>query len=112
MTKGLIARQMGMTQLFNADGTLSAVGGPEPRVRMTGRRRGSIGATDAARVFKGVKMAGQMGNVKTTVGGLKVVRVDLDRTLLLIGGTIPGGKGAVVVVRGSAKAARQAARKR
>jgi large subunit ribosomal protein L3 len=86
--------------------------GPESHGSMNVRQPGSIGATDAARVFKGVKMAGQMGNVKTTVQGLKVVRVDLDRNLLLIGGTIPGGKGAVVVVRGSAKAARQAARKK
>ena len=86
--------------------------GPETHGSMNVRQPGSIGATDAARVFKGVKMAGQMGNAKTTVQGLKVVRVDLDRNLLLIGGTIPGGKGAVVVVRGSAKAGRQAARKK
>ena len=214
MTKGLIARKMGMTQLFNADGTLSAVTvleagpcrvvglrtvekhgytaarlgfgvprkgalnkpalgeftkagvdpattvlevrdydglevgqelkadlfaegelvdvtatskgkgfqgmvkrhrfsrGPESHGSMNVRQPGSIGATDAARVFKGVKMAGQMGNVKTTVQGLKVVRVDPDRNLLLIGGTIPGGKGAVVMVRGSAKVARQVARKK
>src|SRR4030081_2348080 len=74
--------------------------GPESHGSMNVRQPGSIGATHAARVFKGVKMAGQMGNVKTTVQGLKVVRVDLDRNLLLLGGTIPGGKGAVVVVRG------------
>src|SRR6266536_5626627 len=58
--------------------------GPESHGSMNVRQPGSIGATDAARVFKGVKMAGQMGNVKTTVQGLKVVRVDLDRNLLLI----------------------------
>ena len=51
-----------------------------------------------------------MGNVKTTVQGLKILRVDAERNLLLIGGAVPGGKGAVVLVRGSLKTARQAAR--
>ena len=84
--------------------------GPESHGSMNVRQPGSIGATDAARVFRGVRMAGQMGNVKTTVQGLKIVRVDAERNLLLIGGAVPGGKGAVVLVRGSLKTARQAAR--
>src|SRR5207248_6053812 len=82
--------------------------GPESHGSMNVRQPGSIGATDAARVFRGVRMAGQMGNVKTTVQGLKIVRVDAQRNLLLIGGAVPGGKGAVVLVRGSLKTARQA----
>src|SRR5436190_24277000 len=86
--------------------------GPESHGSMNVRRPGSIGATDAARVFRGVRMAGQMGNAKTTVQGLKVLRVDTERNLLLIGGAVPGAKGAVVMVRGSGKAARQAARKK
>src|SRR5438477_11688246 len=86
--------------------------GPESHGSMNVRRPGSIGATDAARVFRGVRMAGQMGNAKTTVQGLKVLRVDTERNLLLIGGAVPGPKGAVVMVRGSGKAARQAARKK
>ena len=77
---------------------------------MTVRQPGSIGATDAARVFKGVRMAGQMGNVKTTVQGLKVLRIDGDRNLLLIAGAVPGPRGQVVLVRGSLKVARRAAR--
>jgi large subunit ribosomal protein L3 len=77
--------------------------GPETHGSMNVRRPGSIGATDAARVFKGVKMAGQMGNVRTTVQGLKVLRVDAERNLLLLHGGVPGPKGALVVVRGSVK---------
>jgi len=77
--------------------------GPESHGSMNVRKPGSIGATDAARVFKGVKMAGQMGNVRTTVQGLKVLRVEADRNLLLLHGGVPGAKGALVLVRGSIK---------
>jgi len=77
--------------------------GPETHGSMNVRKPGSIGATDAARVFKGVRMAGQMGNVRTTVQGLKVVRVDAERNLVLVGGGVPGPKGSVVLVRASVK---------
>ena len=77
--------------------------GPETHGSMNVRKPGSIGATDAARVFKGVRMAGQMGSVRTTVQGLKVVRVDAERNLLLVNGGVPGPKGSVVLVRGSVK---------
>jgi large subunit ribosomal protein L3 len=77
--------------------------GPESHGSMNVRKPGSIGATDAARVFKGVKMAGQMGNVRTTVQGLKVLRVDTERNLLLLNGGVPGAKGSVVLIRGSVK---------
>src|SRR5205807_3028147 len=77
--------------------------GPESHGSMNVRKPGSIGATDAARVFKGVKMAGQMGNVRTTVQGLKVLRVEADRNLLLLHGSVPGPKGALVMVLGSIK---------
>jgi len=85
--------------------------GPESHGSMNVRQPGSIGATDAARVFKGVRMAGQMGNARTTVQGLKVVRIDTERNLLLLGGAVPGPEGQVVLVRGSVKAARAAATK-
>ncbi|HEX6347760.1 MAG TPA: 50S ribosomal protein L3 [Candidatus Dormibacteraeota bacterium] len=75
--------------------------GPESHGSMNVRRPGSIGATDAARVFRGVRMAGQMGNARTTVQGLKVLRVDTERNLLLLGGAVPGAKGAVVTIRSS-----------
>jgi large subunit ribosomal protein L3 len=77
--------------------------GPESHGSMNVRKPGSIGATDAARVFKGVKMAGQMGNARTTVQGLEVLRVDAERNLLLVHGGVPGAKGSVVLVRGSVK---------
>ena len=77
--------------------------GPESHGSMNVRQPGSIGATDAARVFKGVKMAGQMGNRRITVQGLKVIRVDGERNLLLVNGGVPGPDGSVVMVRGSIK---------
>jgi large subunit ribosomal protein L3 len=77
--------------------------GPETHGSMNVRRPGSIGATDAARVFKGVKMAGQMGNQRTTVHGLKVLRVDPERNLLLLHGGVPGARGTLVLVRESLK---------
>ena len=77
--------------------------GPETHGSMNVRKPGSIGATDAARVFRGVRMAGQMGNVRTTVQGLKVLRVDAERNLLLVNGGVPGPKGSIVLVRGSVK---------
>jgi large subunit ribosomal protein L3 len=69
------------------------------------RAPGSIGQNQTpGRVFKGKKMAGQMGNVRATTQNLEVVRVDADRNLLLIKGAVPGAKGADIVVRPSVKA--------
>jgi large subunit ribosomal protein L3 len=77
--------------------------GPETHGSMNVRQPGSIGATDAARCFKCVRMAGQMGNVRTTVQGLRVVRVEGERNLLLLNGGVPGGDNAIVLVRQSVK---------
>ncbi len=77
--------------------------GPETHGSMNVRQPGAIGATDAARVFKGLRMAGQMGNERTTARAYKVVRVDADRNLLLVKGGVPGAKGALVLVRQSTK---------
>ena len=77
--------------------------GPESHGSMNVRQPGAIGATDAARVFKGVRMAGQMGNVRTTARAYKIVRVDAERNLLLVEGGVPGAKGALVLVRQSTK---------
>ena len=58
------------------------------------RAPGSIGAcATPARVFKGKKMAGQMGGERVTVLNLEVVDVDVERGLLLLGGAVPGPKG-------------------
>ena len=66
---------------------------------------GSIGQRqDPGRVFPGKKMAGQLGNVKTTTQNLEIVRVDATRGLLLIKGAVPGSKGGNVIVRPSVKA--------
>ena len=68
------------------------------------RAPGSIGAcATPARVFKGLKMAGRMGNEKQTTQSLVVHKVDADRGLLLIKGAVPGPKGALVLVRTAAK---------
>ncbi|MDN3521573.1 50S ribosomal protein L3 [Halomonas ramblicola] len=69
------------------------------------RAPGSIGMCQTpGRVFKGKKMAGQMGNVRCTVQSLEVVRVDAERNLLLVKGAVPGATGSDVVVRSAVKA--------
>lgn len=66
---------------------------------------GSIGmAQDPGRVFPGKRMAGQHGNVQRTTQGLEIVRVDVERQLLLVKGAVPGAKGGDVVVRPAVKA--------
>jgi large subunit ribosomal protein L3 len=77
--------------------------GPESHGSMNVRQPGAIGATDAARVFKGVRMSGQMGNERTTARAYKVVRVDPERNLLMVRGGVPGAKNALVLVRQSTK---------
>src|SRR5437773_11652161 len=77
--------------------------GPESHGSMNVRQPGAIGATDAARVFTGVRMAGQMGNERTTARAYKVVRVDAERNLLMVKGGVPGAKNALVLVRQSTK---------
>lgn len=69
------------------------------------RAPGSIGQCQTpGRVFKGKKMAGQMGNVRSTTQSLEVVRVDVENNLLLIKGALPGATGSSVVVRPAVKA--------
>ncbi|ABC32862.1 Ribosomal protein L3 [Hahella chejuensis KCTC 2396] len=69
------------------------------------RAPGSIGQNQSpGRVFKGKKMAGQMGNKNVTVQTLKVVRVDEEKGLLLIKGAVPGATGADVVIKPAVKA--------
>lgn len=77
--------------------------GPESHGSMNVRQPGAIGATDAARVFKGVRMSGQMGNERTTARAYRVVRVDAERNLILVKGGVPGAKDALVLVRQSTK---------
>jgi large subunit ribosomal protein L3 len=66
---------------------------------------GSTGQNqDPGRVFPGKRMAGHLGNVTRTVPNLVVVRIDADRQLLLVRGSVPGSKGRDVVVRPAVKA--------
>ncbi len=69
------------------------------------RAAGSIGQNQTpGRVFKGKRMAGQMGNARSTVQNLEVMRVDAERNLLLIKGAVPGAPGGDIIVRPSVKA--------
>lgn len=67
------------------------------------RRPGSMGPVDPNRVFKNKKLAGQMGGDRVTIQNLEVVRVDLEKNVILIKGNVPGSKKALVQIK-SAKA--------
>jgi large subunit ribosomal protein L3 len=74
--------------------------GPETHGSHNVRAPGSAGASaDPARVFPGMKMPGQMGSRRATQLGATVVDVDFERNLLLIKGSVPGGRNATVEVR-------------
>jgi len=64
------------------------------------RMPGSIGATGAARVFKGTRMAGHMGAEQVTVKNLEVVEVDTENNILMIKGAVPGARGSVIMISG------------
>jgi len=68
------------------------------------RAPGSIGATSGmSRVIKGMKMAGRMGNARKTSQNLEVVRIDPERHLIAVKGSVPGAKGGLVTIRNAAK---------
>jgi large subunit ribosomal protein L3 len=68
------------------------------------RAPGSIGSSATpGRVMKGMKMAGHMGNARVTVQNLEVVRVDLDRNLVLVKGSVPGPNKGLVMIRKAIK---------
>jgi len=75
-------------------------GGPATHGSKVHRAPQSSGATDAARVFKGVRKPGQMGNVQVTTRGLTVVDVDTESNLLVLKGSVPGGSNGRVIIRG------------
>lgn len=79
-------------------------GGPAAHGSMFHRAPGSIGSSaDPSRVFKGLRMPGHMGHTRATVQGLRVVRVDLDKNLLIVRGSVPGPNGGLVEVKKSVK---------
>ena len=74
--------------------------GPESHGSHNVRKPGSIGASATpSRVFKGMKMAGQMGSKRVTQVGLTVVDRDVEQNLLLVKGAVPGHRNSMVVVR-------------
>jgi len=79
-------------------------GGPGGHGSKFGRESGSTGmAADPARIFKGTRMAGHMGDERVTVQNLPVVKVDLENNLLVVRGAIPGVEQGLVVVRDALK---------
>ena len=68
------------------------------------RHAGSLGVIDPARIFKGKKMAGHLGNERVTVQNLSVVKVDAEKNLIAVKGAVPGPKGGIVVLFDSVKA--------
>jgi len=78
--------------------------GPESHGSMNVRAPGSIGQSAyPSRVIKGTRSSGHMGDVRITVKGLTVVRVDAENNLLMIRGAVPGANGTVVVVKKSVR---------
>ena len=74
--------------------------GPKTHGSDNYRRPGSIGpGTTPGRVYKGLRMGGHMGSERVTIKKLRVVRVDPERNLILVKGTVPGAPGALTFVR-------------
>ena len=79
--------------------------GPMGHGSMYHRRPGSMGPTSTpGRVFKGKKLPGHMGRVTVTIQNLDVVKVDNDKNVVLVKGSVPGPKGAILKLKASVKA--------
>jgi large subunit ribosomal protein L3 len=86
----------GVVKRHNFRGVNDATHGQHNRLRAPG----SIGAgSDPSRVFKGMRMAGQMGNVKSTIQNLKVVKIYPEKNLIVVKGSVPGAKGSYVLIK-------------
>ena len=78
--------------------------GPMTHGSMYHRRPGSMGQRSTpGRVFKGKKLPGHMGRVTVTIQNLEVVKVDTDKNVLLVKGSVPGAKGAILKVKSTVK---------
>ena len=78
--------------------------GPMGHGSMYHRRPGSMGPTSTpGRVFKGKKLPGHMGVQTVTIQNLEVVKVDLDKNVILVKGSVPGAKGAILKLKSSVK---------
>ena len=81
--------------------------GPMGHGSMYHRRPGSMGPTSTpGRVFKGKKLPGHMGKVTVTIQNLEIVKVDTDKNVLLVKGSVPGPKGAILKVKSTVKASK------
>ena len=81
--------------------------GPMGHGSMYHRRPGSMGATSSpGRVYKGKKLPGHMGAQTITIQNLDVVRVDMDKNVILVKGSVPGAKGAILKVKSAVKASK------
>lgn len=79
--------------------------GPMGHGSMYHRRPGSMGSTSTpGRVFKGKKLPGHMGMETVTIQNLQIVKIDLDKNVILVKGSVPGNKGAILKIKDSAKA--------
>ena len=79
--------------------------GPMGHGSMYHRRPGSMGSTSTpGRVFKGKKLPGHMGRVTVTIQNLEVIKVDLDKNIILVKGSVPGAKGSILKIKSSVKA--------
>ncbi len=78
--------------------------GPMGHGSMYHRRPGSMGPTSTpGRVFKGKKLPGHMGAQTITIQNLEVIKVDLDKNVILVKGSVPGIKGAILKLKSSVK---------
>ena len=78
--------------------------GPMGHGSMYHRRPGSMGACSTpSRVFKGKKLPGHMGNVMVTIQNLKIVKIDMDKNCILVKGSVPGNKGAILKIKDTVK---------
>src|SRR5439155_1555564 len=106
---GLIGRKLGMTRLFDQEGTAVPVtviaAGPCPVVQVTGDRvqlgfeQRKAPRTDPSRIIKGKRMPGHMGAERFTELGLKIMKVDAERNLLFVRGAVPGPTNGLLTVR-------------
>ena len=79
-------------------------GGPRTHGQKHSERKpGSIGSTGPQKVFKGTKMAGRMGADRTTVKGLKIVKVDKENNRLYVFGAVPGRRGTLLEIKGQSR---------
>jgi len=77
----------------------AGVGGQTHGQHNRGRHPGSIGACSfPSRVFKGVRMGGRMGNTRTTIQNLKVLKVLTEQNLIVVNGSIPGSKNSYIIL--------------